>query len=316
MAVAAPSGARVTLSDDLGSIDSMVAGGGGATAEGPPPVGMASATLIVTVARAAVADSLLLRPLLVIGRVGWESKFLVRALEERGWRVDLRLALTPHADLTQGVSTPLDTGRVAAVLVVGASTGVDPSTLERYVHDGGGLILLDGAERGLRLLAAGDTGIGGSTAGAPAAERGDVPPARVILRRIVTLRDSARAVESRSGHTAVAFRAYGAGRVEQVGYRDLWQWRMMGGDSGVAAHRRWWSARVSEVAYAPANQMPQPLRADPAPLLAWIDRFGSPSVSPHELTFPFRHPSLPWLFGALVVTLLAEWWSRRLRGAR
>jgi hypothetical protein len=138
----------------------------------------------------------------------------------------------------------------------------------------------------------------------------------VMLRPIVTLRDSARAVESRAGHTAVTLRTYGAGRVEQVGYRDLWQWRMMGGDSGVAAHRRWWSTRVSEVAYAPAIQMQQPLRADPAPLVAWIDRFGSPSVSPHELTFPSRHPSLPWLFSALVVTLLAEWWSRRLRGTR
>ena len=110
LAVAAPPGARVTLSDDLGAIDSMVAGGGGATAEGPRPIGLASATLAGSVARAALADSLLLRPLLVIGRVGWESKFLVRALEERGWRVDLRLALTPRADLTQGVSSALEDG--------------------------------------------------------------------------------------------------------------------------------------------------------------------------------------------------------------
>ena len=316
LAGAAPSGARVTLSDDLGSLDSMIVRGGGATAEGPPPVGMASATLTGSVARAATADSLLLRPLLVIGRVGWESKFLVRALEERGWRVDLRLALTPHANLAQGVSTPLDTGRVAAVLVVGEATGEDPSALEHYVRNGGGLILLDGAERGLARLAAGDTNVGRRTAEAPVAERGEVPPARVILRPIVTLQDNARAVESRSGQTAVALRAYGAGRVEQVGYRDLWRWRMMGGDSGVVAHRRWWSARVSEVAYAPAIEMQQPLRADPAPLVAWIDRFGSPRVSTHELTFPFRRPSPAWLFSALLAALLAEWWSRRLRGAR
>jgi hypothetical protein len=316
IAAAAPTGARITVRDDLGTIDSTIARRGGAAWDAPPPIGLASGIVSGIVARAAVADSLLLRPLLVVGHVGWESKFLVRALEERGWRVDLRLALTPQAHVAQGANAPLDTGRVAAVLAVGDATGLSPSALQRYVHDGGGLILLDGAERGLATLAAGDTARVGLMADAHAAERTDVPPTLVPSTSLVRLRDSAVAIERRAGFPTVALRAYGAGRVEQIGYRNLWRWRMMAGDTGVAANRRWWAARVSDVAYAPAVRTPQPLDADPAPLVAWIDRIGPPTSPAHQMTLPMLQPSLTWLFGALAVVLLAEWWSRRLRGAR
>ncbi len=316
MMVAAPAGTRITVSDDLGAIDSMTAHQGGEALDGPPPTGLASATATGTVARAAVADSLLLRPLLVVGRVGWESKFLVRALEERGWRVDLRLTLTPQAHVAQGPLAPLDTGRVAAVLIVGEATGLDPSALQRYVQDGGGLVLLDGADRSVPVLAAADTGGGGPAGDASGGERAGVPPALVPARSLVTLRDSAIAIERRAGHTTVALRAFGGGRVEQVGYRDLWRWRMMGGDSGTVASRRWWAARVSDVAYAPAIRAPQPTAADAAPLVAWIDRIGAPTAPTRHLTFQLPQPSLAWLFAALLAVLVTEWWSRRLRGAR
>jgi hypothetical protein len=276
---------------------------------------LASAEVGGTVARAAVGDSLQLRPLLVVGRVGWESKFLVRALEERGWRVDMQLAVTPQARVTQGSTTSLDTGRTAAVLVVGEATGISPTALQRYVRDGGGVILLDGAELTLPTLAVGDTSVVGSAPPTSTHERGAAPPALVPLRPIVRLRDSASPIERRDGLTAVAIEARGAGQVEQIGYRDLWRWRMRG-DSGVAAHRRWWAARVSEVAYAPATRALQPVDADPAPLIAWIDRIGPPSAGGREARFPFRQPSLGWLLTAILAALVSEWWSRRLRGAR
>jgi hypothetical protein len=127
------------------------------------------------------------------------------------------------------------------------------------------------------------------------------------------LRPGAMSVERRAGQIAVAIRAIGAGRIEQVAYRDTWRWRMMGSDSGVAGHRRWWATRVSDVAYAPVLPVLQPVGADPAPLTAWIDRMG-PAASPRYGPTLLRQPPLAWLFGVLITVLAAEWWSRRLRG--
>jgi hypothetical protein len=88
---------------------------------------------------------------------------------------------------------------------------------------------------------------------------------------------------------------------------------MMGGDSGVVSHRRWWATRVSDVAYAPAPALLQPVGADPSPLTAWIDRMG-PAAPPQYGVTLLRQPPLAWLFGVLITVLAAEWWSRRLRG--
>jgi len=314
VAVAAPSGSRVVQGDELGPIDTITASGGGVTVEGPSPVGMASGAVDGTVARAEVGDSLLFRHLLVLGRVSWESKFLVRALEDEGWNVDLRLTLTPQTRVTEGVSLPLDTGRVAAVLVVGEPTGIDEAALSRYVHAGGGLVLLDGAEGKLPRLAVGDTSPAPPAPEPPSAAIGGVPPSAVTLASIATLRAGAVAIDRRGGRIAVAVRRLGAGRVEQVGYRDTWRWRLAGGDSGMGAHRRWWASRVSDVAYAPAIHQLPPVDADPAPLAAWIDRFGPPTPSVRSWRSAVRHPPLAWLFAVLLITLVAEWASRRLRG--
>jgi hypothetical protein len=315
MAVAAPTGSRIVLGDDFGSIDTTSARDGGAIIEGPPPAGVVSAVIGSTSARSAVTDSLLYRRLLVVGRVGWESKFLVRALEDEGWRVSVRLALTPRSEVTEDAAVSVDTSQVAAVLVVGEATGISRSALKRYVDAGGGLVLLDGAERSLPLLAVGDSGRSRTTPDAPVDADWQGPPSFVALVPLMSLRPGAVVTARRGGRVAVATLRVGAGRVTQVGYRDSWRWRLEGGDSGSAAHRRWWASRVSDVAYAPAREQRPPIDVDPAPLAAWVDRFGPATPNAPSRATPWRHPSMPWLFAVLLIALLAEWASRRERGA-
>src|SRR5574341_1338727 len=105
---AAPAGATVILADAAGDLDSAKAASGG----GGVQFLARSAPDVVTVrtggasgggARAAVTDSLALARLLLLGRVGWESKFVAAGLEERGGRVGVRLALSPKGDVVQGV---------------------------------------------------------------------------------------------------------------------------------------------------------------------------------------------------------------------
>jgi hypothetical protein len=53
-------------------------------------------------AQGAARDSLEPRRLLVLGSAGWETKFIIAALEERGWTVDAQIALAPGGDVAQG----------------------------------------------------------------------------------------------------------------------------------------------------------------------------------------------------------------------
>ena len=145
VAVAAPTGTPVALADRLGPIDTGRAASGGLTVVAP----IALHLVMASGARATVADSLILRPLLVLGTVGWETKFVVRSLEERGWHVDTRLALGPHHGVTQGRNSPLDTAHYAAVLVIDSGARSEAAAVERYARQGGGVIVAGSA---LRLL--------------------------------------------------------------------------------------------------------------------------------------------------------------------
>ena len=56
-----------------------------------------------------------LRSIVVVGGAGWEGKFIVAALEERGWPVIARFSVAPNVDVAQGCdrscSTPLASRR-------------------------------------------------------------------------------------------------------------------------------------------------------------------------------------------------------------
>jgi hypothetical protein len=149
VAVAAPGGTPVALADRLGPIDTGRAASGGVTVVMPTALG----SIAASGARATVADSLILRPLLVLGTASWETKFVVRSLEERGWKVDARLTLAPNRAVLQGSGAALDTAHYAAVLALDSGARSEAVSLRRYAEMGGGVIVAGSAARFVGTLA-------------------------------------------------------------------------------------------------------------------------------------------------------------------
>jgi hypothetical protein len=135
--VAAPAGAAVVIGDALGPFDTVrvMPGAHGASVIVPASIRTATAIVGGLVATGAASDSLTLRHILVLGRAGWESKFIVRALEDEGWLVDAELRVTPRYAVLQGHPGAIDTIRYAAVVAVDSAPSV-----EAYVRSGGGLV--------------------------------------------------------------------------------------------------------------------------------------------------------------------------------
>lgn len=143
IAVAAPGGTQVALADRLGPIDTGRASSGGLTVIMPA----ALESIRASGSRATITDSLILRPILVLGSVNWESKFVVRSLEERGWRVDARLSIGPRRAVVQGAASPIDTGHYAAVLAMDSGARSEAAAIRRYAEAGGGVIIAGSAAR-------------------------------------------------------------------------------------------------------------------------------------------------------------------------
>src|SRR5206468_9394792 len=92
--LAADTGA-VSLTDSAGVLDTLRATSGGATLEASDVVGTVRArrgTYAASATPPAPADR---RDVLVLGRASWESKFVLAALTEAGWRVRARLPAAP-----------------------------------------------------------------------------------------------------------------------------------------------------------------------------------------------------------------------------
>jgi hypothetical protein len=316
--VAAPAGAEVTVRDAIGPFDSLrvMRGDAGVSVLIPATLRTVDGVVGGTPARGAVVDSLTIRHLLVLGRAGWESKFLVRALEERGWAVDLRLGVAPRNDVIQGPGAPIDTARYAAVIAVDSSAAPAASRIAAYVRAGGGLVIVGSAARVFRPLDSGTPGPRLRNDGVLS----DTAPRRSLgLYPVTALVPAAVVLERRGDAVAVAARRVGQGRVVQVGYDDTWRWRMAGGDSSVARHRAWWAAIVASAAYAPRTARATPSDVDAAPLVHLVEALGrpaSPTPAVGSARPPFDPTRSPWVFGALLAALLAEWASRRLRGRR
>jgi hypothetical protein len=148
VAIAAPGGTQVALGDRLGPIDSGRASSGGLTVIVPT----ALESLRASGARTTVTDSLILRPILVLGSVNWESKFVVRSLEERGWKVDAHLILGPGHAVVQGPAQPLDTAHYAAVLAMDSGARSGAEEIRRYAREGGGVLIAGSAARYLGTI--------------------------------------------------------------------------------------------------------------------------------------------------------------------
>lgn len=284
----------------------------------------------------AVPDSTGARRLLVLAQPGWEGKFVVAALEEAGWLVDGTMRVSPTGTVTIGSPRALDTARYAAVLVLD-SMAVDAASLSRYVNRGGGVVLGGDALRipSLAALRPGRaTVLRGAIAGAlltDAPRRGleawefELAPDAVVLE--TDRGDHAHA------EPALVARRVGAGRVIAMPYHETWRWRLQGTDDGLAAHRAWWHGAViaASGAMAPMSTSAASERypGNGAPYADLVARVGAPLA---DSTLAFNEmararaqagangmplPLVGWiLLGSALLSLVAEWASRRLRGAR
>lgn len=316
IAVAAPAASLVTLADAVGPLDSLRVRGAGATLESPSPAGAVVATVGAARATRPMGDfpapDAPAKGILVLARAGWEGKFVVAALEERGWRVEARFVVAPGARVEQGTIAP-DTARHAAVLVLDSTAAPLAASLARYARSGGGLVL-GASAAALAPLAALSPGRAGALVLPPVArEAGDLTPAALPYRPIA-LRDEGVPLERRGDAVVLAARRAGAGRVALVGLEESWRWRMAGGHASPAAHRAWWSRVVAAVAYTGVE--PAPSSPEAAPLAAAIDRLGAPRERPAAAATAAAGGLPPWAFALALVAFLAEWLLRRLRGAR
>ena len=313
--LAGPTGARIVVSDSLGVLDTVVMAGPSASLRARAALGAARASASGPGASAALRDSLVQREVAVLGRAGWEAKFIIAALEESGWRVSARLAVAPDIFVRQG-SVKLDTGSTGVVVALDSTAARDARAIERYVRSGGGLVLAGDAARSSAFarVAVGRVGTRVSSA---AVSFSDSAPRRALgFYPISTPAEEAVPLESRDGALAVGARRVGAGRVVQLGYDESWRWRLQGGRASPGEHRAWWSAVVGSAAYRAARTLALHGEAlDPAPLAAAYSALGAPVAPERAAQARSSAPALRgWMLLALLAMLLAEWTSRRLRG--
>ena len=315
---AAPSKSRVTIADDVGVLDTAVAAAGGARFTLPSASGTLEALVGGAMASMNLDDSLRIKRILVIGSAGWESKFVVAALEEDGWKVDADIRIAPGASVSQGSSASIDTARYSAVIALDGTAASRASDIARYASSGGGVVLAGatGSLDAFAALRAGSPGraIDPSILGS---EPGSVDRGSLALVPIASVRNDAVSLERRDGSTVAAARRHGAGRVLQEGYLETWRWRMSGDDLSPSAHRAWWTGVVASVAYAPQARASSDATTDNAPYARLVEALGpSSDATPPGLSSAAGFVSLWLLFAILSLSLLAEWASRRLRGSR
>ncbi len=337
--VVGASGRPVVVDDAAGAIDSMVIGDAGALALRRSIAGVVEARIGALHATSARRDSLIIRPVLVVARAGWESKFVVAALEEGGWEVRARLSVAPGAVVQQGGAVQLDTAALSAVVVLDSASVPSASALQRFVRQGGGLVAAGSAVAARSLASLLPARPSGRLAGVPGALNGSSPRTGLTVRTLAPSSPRAVALDRRGTAPVVMAHRVGAGRAVAAGYEDSWRWRMLGGDNALDAHREWWNTIVSSVAHAPvvpravgaeAQEQAPPGASQPgvgfqradfgaraldeAPLAAAVAALGVP-LADGAAPSPGRGPWLDAvLFALLLAGLLGEWGSRRLRG--
>lgn len=300
----------VHVADELGVLDSTNTGDDGVASWRASPVGTVRATMNSAVATAEPRDSLVAKPVLVIGQAGWETKFVTAALEESGWLVSSRITIAPGAVVRQGTNAPIDTASYSAVVVLDSISEI--ASIARFVLAGGGIVAAGAGVNhpALRAIVPRATT---TIPGEIGALLGPAPKEGLQARHL--RRDStAVTLERRTSEPTVLAHRVGLGRALAVGYDDTWRLRLAPPDeSAPEMHRAWWSALVAGVARV--SLVSRDTRSiDEAPLASTIDALGPPIAGESET--PGR--SWPWtgLLAAVAgLALLAEWLSRRLRGA-
>jgi hypothetical protein len=313
----AAGGTPVVLADSIGAIDTLRMRDGVGAMEAADVVGLVRARRGSFAATAETPAAGARRAVLVLGRAGWESSFVITALTEAGWEVRARLPAAPGVAVTDAGVLPIDSARYDAVVALDSTAADLGPVIARFVAQGGGLVAA-GTALGIgalrRVLPAGAT----ARRSGPILLDGDtVTLASLPIRPLIRLRSDAVALETQAAGIATAIRRAGRGRVAAVGYDESWRWRMQGGESGAAEHRAWWSHLVGLVApERAAEDVASGASVDAAPLAALVEALGPPSRAPSRASAsPSRRLPL-LLLAAAAAALLAETMSRRFRGAR
>ncbi len=303
----------VVLADSASVIDTVRTAD--ATVDVGTLVGAVRAALGSYAAQTQAPDVTPRRAVMVLGRASWESKFVMAALSEAGWTVRGRIPAAPNVAVSDEFLMPLDTARYDVVVMLDSSSADLAGGIARFVAQGGGLVAV-GEASWVRVLS-----------GLLPAQAGERRPGRILLaddtvtppdlpvRPLRGLRRDALALDGERGRVTLAARRAGLGRVLSVGYDDSWRWRMLGGESGKAAHRAWWSRAVGAVAPERADAAMRP-NDDAAPRAALINALGSDSRLGTKGVQASVEPTPLPLLVVLVLALLAEVASRRFRGAR
>jgi hypothetical protein len=302
------SGAPWALADSAGALDSLRIEDGGAAAEVQAIVGSVRAVARVPGARTPHA-------VLVVGRAGWESKFVAAALQESGWLVRSRQAVAPGVVVADAGIFPIDTARYSAVVALDSTAAALVPAVVHFVAQGGGLVLAGAAPAlpGFAAISPAQTGV--RQPGRILLDRDSVTRADLPVRPLDAVRGDAVRLEGTPSVPRTVVRRAGLGRVMTIAWDETWRWRMLGGATGQMAHRDWWSHTVGLVAAAAADSGVAG-GTDAAPLAALVEALGpsTPAVADARSRLP--GDSLPIaLLALLVVLLLAETASRRFRGA-
>jgi hypothetical protein len=212
------------------------------------------------------------RVLVRAGFPHWESKFLVRALEESGATVETAYDLGRGQFVVQGGSglSPERLARADAVILLnGAPVGEgERRMLQDWAAARGGGVLLVGGQARAGAFGLTDGLRAGSVDGPSLTwmlppELAPLPADRVRSGAVVfgAVRSGA-AMAVMSGDAGVlAMRPLGRGRAASLGLTETWRWRMEAGR--VREHREFWRALVDWLASAPrdplAVQVPEPV---------------------------------------------------------
>ena len=314
--VAADRGARVSLSDRASPLFDMIA-----VAEAPEAVTLAAFVPPlrgIAGDEAAIAmpiDSVMLRRVAVLGAAGWEGKFLLAALEERGWRASAAFAVAPNITVTQGAALALDTARTLAVIVLDSATAQSHAReIAAFVRQGGGAVLAGNAAAAPALASIAPGRVADRIRPAALAFAESAPRRALGFREITRLAADAIPIESRDGKIAIAARRVGVGRVIQAGYDETWRWRFEGGAHAAEAERAWWSGVVSAAAYRAASPVARAANTQAAPLAQLTAALGPPATTPAAASLA-PHGLPWWILAVMLAAIVAEIASRRLRGA-
>jgi hypothetical protein len=313
--VTGPPSSRVVLRDRAGTLDTVQVESVGALVTAPAPAGGVRAAIGAHEAAAVAHDSVIPRRVLVIGAPGWETKFAIAALEEAGWRIDARMPVAPGVDVVLGEPRRPDTARYAAVVLLDETSAPEIGAIPVYVRAGGGLVLVGTAARRRALVPLAPAALGARRRAQAAAFASSAPRRALAAYPLVRLRESAIPLETSDDIVTAAAMRVGAGRVTQVGYDESWRWRFAADDGAPAEHRAWWSRVVAGTAYRATVPLGRVAGDESAPLAALHAALGPPARRAMAGAPPRGHGLRWWMLAVLLVLLLAEWGSRRRRGA-